>query len=451
VVPCVLALATALAGCNGDDEPSPPRPTTTSAAAKVDLTLGVWGSDDEIEAYQEVVDLYNASNDEATVKIDAYPTHDELKAALDSGKAPDVFMINRADLADVRDAKLNQPIGDMLDDRNVDFGDSYSRPALEAFSSDRQLQCMPYGISPMVIYYNPALVDFQAMADRGLDAPTVDYDDLSKKPSWTFDQFQAAAEYASRPRRGIAGFYIAPTLRGLAPFIYSAGGSIFNDDDPPTSLTFSSDDTKNALEQVLPVLRDPKLTLSTEQLAEKTPLEWFREGKLGMIAGFRDLVPQLRPTGTLDFDIMPMPVVDSAATVGDLTGVCIAKGTPNASEAADFLVNFISTESVTTVVRAGYLAPANTTVALSDDFLQQGRAPVHSAVSNNSIKSMRIFPLINDPAALESAVADPLKELMEVEVPDLDVLTEQIDAASQAVLAPPETESPSPDESESGG
>jgi multiple sugar transport system substrate-binding protein len=452
VVPFVLALATAIAACDSDDnEPRPSRPTSTSAAAKVDLTLGVWGSDKEVEAYQEVVDLYNATNDEATVKIDAFATHDELTAALDSGNVPDVFMINRADLADVRDAKLNQPIGDMLDDRDVDFGDSYSRPALEAFSSDRQLQCMPYGISPMVIYYNPALVDFQAMAERGLDAPTVDDEDLTKKPSWTFEQFHAAADYASRPRRGIAGFYIAPTLRGLAPFINSAGGSIFNDDDPPTSLAFSSDDTKSALEQVLPVLRDPKLTLTTEQLAEKTPLEWFREGKLGMIAGFRDLVPQLRPTGTLDFDIMPMPVVDSAATVGDLTGVCIAGDTRNASEAADFLVDFISNESVTTVVRAGYLAPANTTVALSDAFLQQGRAPAHSGVSNSSIKSMRIFPLINNPEALESAVADPLKELMEVEVPDLDALTQQIDAASQTVLAPPETESPSPDASEDSG
>jgi multiple sugar transport system substrate-binding protein len=169
-----------------------------------------------------------------------------------------------------------------------------------------------------------------------------------------------------------------------------------------------------------------------------------------MIAGFRDLVPQLRPTGTLDFDIMPMPTVDSAATVGDLTGVCIAKGTPNASEAADFLVDFISNESVATVARAGYLAPANTTVALSDDFLQKGRAPVHSAVSNNSIKSMRIFPLINNPAALEAAVADPLKALMEVQVPDLDVLTAQVDAASQTVLAPPETASPSPEGSDSG-
>ena len=166
-----------------------------------------------------------------------------------------------------------------------------------------------------------------------------------------------------------------------------------------------------------------------------------------MIAGGRDLVPELRPTGVLDFDIMPMPVVDDAATVGDLTGICISSESSNVSEAADFLVDFISTESVSAVAAAGYLAPANTSVALSDAFLQVGRAPVHSGVSNNSIKSIRIPPLLSNSAELEAAVALPLKELLEVEVPDLDLLTEQIDEASQTVLAPPEeTESSSPDD-----
>ena len=444
VVPLLLALAGAAAGCNGDSDPGPARPSSTAPVTKVDLTFGVWGTNKEIAAYQGAVDTYNAYNDESTVKIRSYASHDELISALDNGQVPDVFLVSRSDLADLRDRDLNRPIGGLLDDRNVDFGDGYSRPALEAFASDRDLQCMPYGISPMVIYYNPKLVDFQAMADAGLDAPTVDNEDLTKKPGWSLQQFQTAAEYASRPRRGIAGFYVAPTLRGLAPFVYSAGGDIFNDSNEPTSLAFSSGDTKAALEKVLPLLRNPKLTLSAEQLAEKPPLEWFREGKLGMIAGFRDLVPELRPTGVLDFDVMPMPVVDNAATVGDLTGICISKKSENVSESADFLVNFISTESVSAVAAAGYLAPANTKVALSAAFLQPGRAPVHSGVFNNSIKSMRIPPLIGNNAELEAAVAEPLRQLMEVEVPDLDALTQQIDDASQLVLAPPgPTASPS--------
>lgn len=446
VVSLALVLGAAVAGCTGDDDdPGPARPSSTGAASKVNLTFGVWGSKNETDAYQGVVDTYNTTNDEASVKIKAYGTHDDLMAALDSGEVPDVFLVSRSDLADLQEREINQPIGNLLDDRDVDFGDGYSRPALEAFANDRQLQCMPYAISPMVIYYNTDLVDFEAMAARDLDVPTVDDEDLTKKPTWTLEQFQTAAAYASRPRRGIAGFYIAPTLRGLAPFIDSGGGKIFDNDDEPTSLAFSSDDTKSALEEVLPTLRDPKLSLTPEMLSEKTPVEWFREGKLGMIAGFRDLVPELRPTGVLDFDVMPMPVVDNAATVGDLTGICIARDTDDVAESADFLVSFISTESVSAVAAAGYLAPANTEVALSNAFLQVGRAPVHARVFNDSVRNMRIPPLISNFADLEAAVSEPLKELMEVEVPDLDLLTEQIDEASRTVLAPPEdSESPSP-------
>ena len=161
-----------------------------------------------------------------------------------------------------------------------------------------------------------------------------------------------------------------------------------------------------------------------------------------MIMGFRDLVPQLRGTG-IDFDILPMPNVDDQATIGDLTGVCIARDTEEVAESADFLVDFISTESVTAVTAAGYLAPANTKVALSEAFLQPGTLPLHAGVSNNSIRSMRIPPLV-DFGEVEAAVAAPLKQLLEVEVPDLELLTEQIDEASQTVLAPPEAELPSP-------
>lgn len=444
----VLVTGVAAAGCTDDDDPGPVQPTS-GVVTKVNLTFGVWGTDPEIEAYQDVVDVYNATTDEASVKIKPYPTHDDLAAALDGGQVPDVFLVSRGDLAELREKKLNQPIGDLLDERDVDFGDGYSRPALEAFASDRELQCMPYGISPMVIYYNKDLVDFEAMAERGLDVPTVDDEHLDKKPTWTLEQLQTAAEYASRPRREIAGLYVAPTLRGLSPFILSGGGRLFDDDDDPSSLAFSSDDTRSALEKVLPLLRDPRLALSAEQLSEKTPLEWFKEGKLGMIAGFRDLVPMLRPTASLNFDILPMPVVDDPATVGDLTGICISHDTPDVAESADFLVNFISSDSVSAVAAAGYLAPANTTAALSDAFLQPGLLPLHAGVSNDSIKNMRIPPLIGNVAELEAAVADQLKALLEVEVPDLDALTLQIDEASVPVLAPEEqTESPSADSSD---
>ena len=119
-------------------------------------------------------------------------------------------MVTRNDLAWLYDAELTRPIGGLLDERGVEFGDDYSRAALEAFALDRDLQCMPYGISPMVIYYNRALVDFEAMEARGLDVPSGD-----ENERWTFEEFRVAAEFAARPRRGTSGFHVDADPRGL--------------------------------------------------------------------------------------------------------------------------------------------------------------------------------------------------------------------------------------------
>ena len=435
------AVLVALLGCEADDPPTPVPSTTAPPAPPAKLSLAVWGAEEEIAAYQRVVDTYDSVADDAEVALDAYDNHDELMAALDQGGVPDVFMVSRSDLAKLQEEELTRPIATLLDDRGVDFGDDYSRAALEAFAADRELQCMPYGISPMVIYYNEELVDFEAMAERGLDVPSNPNDDNAR---WTFEEFRAAAEYSTRPRRGTSGFYVAPTLRGLSPFVYAGGGQLFDDDEEPTSLAFSSDETRSALEDVLPLLRDPKLTLTEGQLSQAPAETWFARGKLGMIAGFRDLVPRLRQVQGLEFDVIGMPTVEDTATVGDVTGLCISADTKSPGEAADLLVNLISTESVAAVVRAGYLSPANTTVALSEAFLQPGRQPGHPQVFNSGVRSMRLPPLVADFAAVEAAVAGPLEQLLEVAVPDLELLTEQIDEASRTVLAPEEP-SPSPD------
>jgi len=454
VVGLAVVLSLAVAGCTDDgDEPGSAQsgqPSPTAPVKPVKLELGVWGGDAEIAAYQGVVDTYNTANPDVKVKIRPFADHDALKQALDAGEVPDVFLASRGDLQDLIDEGINQPVSDLLDERAVDFGDGYSRPALEAFASDRELQCMPYGVSPMVVYYNRALVDFDAMTERDLPVPNLEEpeDGPPRKPAWNYAMFEAAAKYSSRPRRGIAGFHVQPTLRGLAPFVYSAGGQLFDDDEAPTSLAFSSDDTRGALEQVLPLLRNPKVDLTPEQLAEKPAIDWFKEGRLGMIAGFRSMVPELRDTPGLDFDVMPMPIVDDAATVGDLTGICLAKDTKETAAAADLLVDLISTESVSTVAQAGYLAPANIPVALSDAFLQPGTMPEHSIVFNSSVRSMRIPPLLGSYSELEAAVDGPIEQLLTVELPDLDALTDEIDEASRTVLAPDEESEESSDGSD---
>lgn len=441
-----LAVSLGLTACDSEADPGPdPAPTSSAPVKKTKLTFGVWGTEAEIAAYESMVEAFNAESELSQVALQPYPDHAALEDAVKAGgkQAPDVFLAARDDLVWLREEELNVPVDELLDERGIEFGDQYSRAALEAFADDRRLQCMPYAISPTVIFYNTDLVDFERMIARGLDAPAVD------TPRWSFEQFEEAARFASRKRRGSKGVYVDPTARGLAPFIYSGGGKLFDDEDDPTSLAFSDEGSREALLRTLELLRDPTVTLSDEQLEKRTPLEWFERGKLGMIAGDRSMVPALREVSGLSFDVMPMPVLDSAATVGDITGTCITAGGPSVPDAADFLVYALSTDAVAEVTRSGYIVPVNQSVALTDDFLQPGRQPEHASVFTTSVRSLRVPPLIGVWPALDLAIAPFLDEMFTVPVlDDLEELTTEIDETSQPILDPPE-ETEDPDATES--
>ena len=96
----------------------------------------------------------------------------------------------------------------------------------------------------------------------------------------------------------------------------------------PTSLAFSSDDTRAALETCCRCCATPSSRSPPSSWPRRRAEQWFEAGKLGMIAGFRSLAPELRAVPGLDFDVMPMPIVDDAATVGDITGHLPRQGHP---------------------------------------------------------------------------------------------------------------------------
>ena len=440
----LLLAALLLAGCEADPGPSPePDQTTAATATERSLEFAVFGSEDELEAYESLVDVYNSLYDRAQMTMTGYSSREELMGEIrETGEVPDVFLTAHRDLAWLEQEQLLQPVDSLLVERGLDFGDLYSRDALLAYSADSRLQCMPVGVSPMVIFYNTELIDFERMLARDLPAP-------EEGLGWNWEQFVAAAEFASRPSRSTRGIHVAPSLRELAPFIYSAGGDVFDDPEQPTSLAFSDDGTQAALETVLEVLRDPRLTLSDQQLERRSAMEWFERGKLGMIPGFREQVPHLRSVPDLEFDVIPVPSIERSATVAHLTGMCLAADSGNVPAAADFLLHMASSVSVRRLVSTGSLVPANLEVALSDDFLQPGREPQHGQVFTNAVRSIVMPPLLDEWASLEDAIAHSLETLLTAPVlADLEALTTRIDEQSRTVLAP-EDEEPTGDETES--
>jgi multiple sugar transport system substrate-binding protein len=119
--------------------------------------------------------------------------------------------------------------------------------------------------------------------------------------------------------------------------------------------------------------------------------------------------------------------------------MCVSSGTGNATAAADFLVHMNSPVSIRRLVSAGQLVPANLEVALSDDFLQPGREPLHAQVFTNAVRTIVLPPLLDNWSALEDAVHSSIMTLLIAPViTDLEELTLRIDEQSQTVLAPDE-------------
>jgi multiple sugar transport system substrate-binding protein len=441
----ILALTAALTSCTGDSSsstpPSPPPSSTppSSPTEPVPLTFGVYGTPDEVAAYSIMAKHFDSVDDRAEVTVEHWRNHDGLRKDLEAGNPlPDVFLVSRRDVRWYLDNQLTTPVDTLLDERGVDFGDVYSRDALEAFSSDNRLQCMPYGVAPQVVYVNQDLVDFERMANRGLDVPS------SRR--WNWDQFVAAADFASRPGKGTKGVSVEPTLPGIAPFVYAGGGDLFDDDNSPTSLAFGGDGTQGALQTVLQVFRDPKVSLTEEEIAEKSPLKWFEQGKLGMITGSRALVPELRKVPALNWDVMAIPSIEKSATTGEITALCISRDAESPATAADFMVYATSTDAVTEVARKGYLQPANQEVAFSDAFLQPDEKPLSAQVFDDSLGRMAIPPLLDTWDELDGLVAPYLQQLFYgPPILDLAAVGRDIDAASQPILNP-ETATPSPTE-----
>lgn len=449
-----LTLTTVLSGCGGGDSQSKPTPSpvssTTSPSAPVEpvsLTFGVYGSKELIAAYQDIVDAYRAVEPSVHITIRSWPDEPTMARDLAHGGAvPDVFLTAGSDLQPLIDDHLIRPVDTYLDARNVDLGDNYAREALESFSVDQRLQCMPYFVSPNVVYYNTHLVNFKTMQARGLPAPPQPFDG-----TWSIDDFKAAVRVASKPRRGIKGVYVEPTVRGVAPWLVAAGGHLFDDSRAPTRLAFS--DSVGALQSILPTLTDPRFRLSNAQLGKSTPLQWFERGKLAMFVGNRSLVPQLRADPNLDWDVMAMPSsLKDGGTTGGYSGLCLSGSTKNDDSAADFLTYLITDSAVAQVTRTGYVVPVNQEVAYTHAFTQPDRLPKHGSVFLSAIKGLQTMPAPSKLDELDTLLGSELNALLAPRgYTEAEILTGEIDNLSSVVLAPPSASpSASPGESDTG-
>ena len=437
LVACVV-----VAGCtSGTDpvgSPSPsPSPTATegdpspSSDDPVNLRLAVYGDDAVRRAWEELAEAFTNANPEVAVAVEGSRTAErageKVQQQFAAGDAPDVFVASNAQVAGLAAADQVQPVDQMLEQRGIEFGDSYQRLGLEAFSAEQALQCMPYDVSPLVVFYHPGLVPFGRLIEP-------DEERITPETGWTWDQFARAARLMSR--EGVKGAYVEPTLTTLMALVRSAGDDVVDDPRDATTLTLADDGTRAALEEILGVVRDKRVTPTPAQLERRDAFTRFTREEIGMVLGTKDMVPRLNEVEGLEYDVFPLPRLARDVTVADVRAMCLSADTEHAKAAAD-LIAFASTgDGAATLAESGAVVPAHLPTLNSLAFTQAGGRPNSVVVFDNAVRSATTTPFVTAWPRVERAIDPEVEQMFYDPLLNLDTLLPRLDARSQRIMAP---------------
>ena len=435
----LLAAAMLVTGCTAGDDPEPaPSPSasptssdaTTAEPEPVTLELGVYGDAPLRAAWRQIAEAYTAAYPHVTVEVTARRTaeralEDRADEAL-TGELPDVFLVPSEAAPALSETDVVAPVDELLAERGIVFGDTYVRLGLEAFSAEQRLQCMPVDVSPEVVLYRSDLLPLRRITEP-------DEEPVTAETGWTWEQFTQAARLMAGP--GVRGVHVEPRLATLMALVRSDGADLVDDPRDATTLTFSEDGARAALEEILDVLREPRLTPTPQQLEKSDALTRFAEGRLGMLFATRAVVPELSGAG-VEFDVLPLPRLGRARTAADVTGLCLSASGEHQEAAADFLAWATAEDGAAILAETGAVVPAHVPTLNSPAYLRTGTSPQNAQVFVDAVARAEVHPYVPGWPDVMEAVQSELDELFYAPVIDLDTLLPRIDEQSREILDP---------------
>ena len=483
-----LTSAAALAGCTSDPgagPATPPSSRSSSSAPPVPQTLrlSVYGEGAAIRAYRRIADSFEADNPGVTVTLvrhsdaaaaaeDAFadlsapdpatasgapsgaasgsagspstaPTP-TVSAAPRSATPPDVFLLDEHYLPDLVSTGRLHPLDVDLEDRGVDFGDGFQRIALTAFSADSALQCMPFEMTPTVLFVNTRLVRFPPPGASPSPTPEEQDDEQVVTPpaedgSWRWDDFAATATRVVQESLvpGLKAVYLPDDADLLQALMRTAGGDIVDDTDRPGSLSLDSDAGREALTAYVTLARDRSVVLTPRQARRKAPIDRFTDGKLAFLFGTRADVPRLRAAG-VPFDALSVPGFGRPRTSSAISGLCVDADSPVRETAVDFVAHAVNEDSMDVAARSGALVPAALDVVNSPAFTQEGRRPRTVAPFLEGQKRSVLMPYSLGWRLAETRVEELMARLVATPNQDLETQLEDelpaIDEDSKALF-----------------
>ena len=202
----------------------------------------VFGDPEEIQAYRDVIAAYKNQQPDVNVKLIEASDRDDLiarsRTSFSGGTPPDLFLLNYRFYGQFAARGVLEPIESRVDDSEVFQQEDFYEQAMNAFRFNGTLTCLPQNISSLVVYYNKDL-----FKEAGVAEP---------KEGWKWADMVAAAKKLKKGRRGKAEVYgVEASLIRVAPFVWSNGGEVVDNEDKPTHFTLDTPEAAGRDDRVL--------------------------------------------------------------------------------------------------------------------------------------------------------------------------------------------------------
>ena len=403
----------------------------------------VFGDPEELRAYRQVVSGYEERSGSEVELVEASDRSDliaRLSTSIAAGAPPDVFLMNYRYYAQFAARDAIEPVTDRLEESEAFAPEDFYPVALDAFRWRGEQLCVPQNVSSLVVYYNRDL-----FARYGVPEPEDD---------WTWNTMVARAGALTRDANGrrivagdpdvggaaaaVYGLGVEPSLIRLAPFVWSNGADLVDDDARPTRITLDAPAAQEALRGFLELRLAYGIVPSDIEVEASDDETRFANGGLAMLLSSRRSTPLFRTITEFEWDVAPLPRWKQRAGILHSDAFCITAGSERKDAAWRFVEYALGPEGQATLAESGRTVPSLVDVSRSRAFLDASLPPRRARVFLDGIPSIRPLPVVSTWPEIEDA-AEPILETGFYLGQTAAEVAERLDRATRPLFARGET------------
>jgi multiple sugar transport system substrate-binding protein len=357
-----------------------------------------FGDAEELVAYRDLIDAFEKAEPDIDVEFVETSDRDDLIARLSTafagGSPPDLFLMSYRFYGQFLATGVLEPLQAYLDDSQAFAAEDFYPQAMEAFRQGGEQICMPQNISSLVVYYNKDLFD-----EAGIDDPA---------EGWTWGDFVRKARALTIDRDGDGaidqyGVGLDPEVIRLAPFVWSNGGELVDDEASPTRFSLDTPEALQAMQDFFDLRGVHGVVPSDEELEAEDGEARFLNGTLGMVFSSRRDTPAFRTITEFDWDVAALPMHEQPAGILHSDAYCLTRDSEHKAAAWRFVEFALGTDGAPIVAASGRTVPSLIEVANSEAFLDPDQRPASSRVFLDTIPVIRRVPNISTWPEIEDA------------------------------------------------